>query len=205
MRKVIGAAAAVVLAVLASLTVSQVAGAQYDPEACTVTVSPASVEAGGTVTLSGETSSSVGGTAGQPVSFSIDGEALAETTTGDDGTFSVEATIPAGLAPGTYTITAQCGGAGGEVLGTTDVQVLAAGGGGAGGDGTGGTGTGAGGTGSGAGGTGSGAGGTGSGGQSGGDLARTGTDLGLPVQVGVALLALGGIALALTTSRRRAA
>ena len=50
---------------------------------------------------------------------------------------------------------------------------------------------------------GGGSGGNGSGNQGGGNLARTGTDLGLPVQIGVALLALGGIALALSASRRR--
>ncbi len=195
MRKVIGAAAAVVLAVLASLTVSQVAGAQYVPESCTVTVTPTSVTAGSTVTLAGETSSSVGATADQPVSFSIDGTEIAATTTGADGTFSVDATIPSSLGDGTYTIVASCGGAGGEVLGSTDITVVSGGGGGDGG-GTGGTG----GTGAGQGGT-----GTDSGTTGGGTLARTGTDLGLPVQLGVALLALGGVVLALAGSRRRSA
>lgn len=204
MRKVIGAAAAVVLAVLASLTVSQVAGAQYDPEACTVTVSPTSVTAGSTVDVSGQTTSAEGPTAGQPVSVAIDGTELGSTTTAMNGSFDLQVTIPADLGPGTYTLTASCGGPGGDVLGTTDIQVLADGG-GQGGGGQGGAGSGGQGAGSGAGGTGSGAGGTGSGSQGGGNLARTGTDLGLPVQVGVALLALGGIALALTTSRRRAA
>lgn len=199
-RKPFVALAAVVLGVVASLTFGSVAGAQYPPAVCTVTVSPTSAAPGDTVTLSGSLTDNAapkGPIANQEIVFTVDGLPLGSAVTDADGNFSTEVTIPADLAPGTYTIVADCGeGPDGEILGNTDIRVTGStpttpttpGGGGNQGNG---------------GNQGGGSGGSGSGSTGGGNLARTGTDLGLPVQIGVALLALGGIALALSASRRR--
>lgn len=198
-RKPIVALAALVLGVVASLTFGSVAGAQYTP-VCSVTAAPSSAAPGATVTLSGFVDDGIEAKArvpSQEVSFTIDGLELGSAVTDAEGNFSTEVTIPAELAPGEYTITANCGDFGeGDILGNTDIRVTGSttpttpGGGGNQGNNGGNQGGGS-----------SGSGGSGSTG--GGTLARTGTDLGLPVQIGVALLALGGIALALSASRRR--
>ncbi|MGI8938201.1 MAG: Ig-like domain-containing protein [Iamia sp.] len=183
---------------MASFTFSQVAGAQYAPTVCTVTVSPTTVAAGGTVTLSGTVTDSPTPRApisGQTVSFSVDGQDLGSTTTDADGNFSLQVVIPADLSPGSQTIVANCGpGPDGDILGNTDIVVT----GGGGGTNPPGTSPGGGNQGN----QGNQGGGT-QGSQGGGTLARTGTDLGLPVQIGVGLLAMGGIVLALSASRRR--
>lgn len=198
MRRLMGVIAAIVLAVMASFTFSQVAGAQYAPTVCTVTVSPTTVAAGGTVTLSGTVTDSPTPRApisGQTVSFSVDGQDLGSTTTDADGNFSLQVVIPADLSPGSQTIVANCGpGPDGDILGNTDIVVT----GGGGGTNPPGTSPGGGNQGN----QGNQGGGT-QGSQGGGTLARTGTDLGLPVQIGVGLLAMGGIVLALSASRRR--
>ncbi len=199
MRKSIGVAAAIVVAIAASFTMSQAAGAQYPPVVCVVTINPASVAPGATATLSGSVTTNNGPAAvGSPVSFSINGEPLGSTTTGEDGSFSLVVTIP-DLPAGTYSIVADCGaGPDGDVLGNTDVVIT---------DGNGGNTNPPGGNnqGNNQGNQGGNQGNQGGnqGNQSGGNLARTGTDLGLPVQIGIGLLALGGIILALSASRRR--
>lgn len=201
-RKAVVAFAAVVLATVASLALGSVAGAQYSPT-CNVTVTPTSAAPGETVTLSGSlddgaTPKPKAPVPNQIVDFflnSVDGLPLGSATTDADGNFSAEITIPADLAPGTYTIVADCGTGvdGGEILANTDVVVTGATPATPGGNNN-----------QGGGNQGGGNQGVGSGGnQGGGNLARTGTDLGLPVQIGVALLGLGGIALALSASRRR--
>ncbi|CAN5662216.1 hypothetical protein BH24ACT4_BH24ACT4_04560 [soil metagenome] len=205
MRRLMGVIAAIVLAVMASFTFSQVAGAQYAPTVCTVTVSPTTVAAGGTVTLSGTVTDSPTPRApisGQTVSFSVDGQDLGSTTTDADGNFSLQVVIPADLSPGSQTIVANCGpGPDGDILGNTDI-VVTCGAGGTNPPGTNPPGTNPPGTSPGGGNKGNQGGGT-QGSQGGGSLSRTGTDLGLPVQIGVGLLAMGGIVLALSASRRR--
>jgi hypothetical protein len=89
--------------------------------AASITVNPATVSLGGTVTLSGD----VLGPNGQPgcqvpgtvtlISGAFAGQGSfmnqdVEATAAADGTFSVQATILAGVAPGTYTVTGRCGG-----------------------------------------------------------------------------------------------
>lgn len=168
-RKLIGVLA---LGIVAALGGVQVAGAQYS-EAPTVEIDDTTVEAGDELGVTGSNCPP-----GSTVTLTIDGEVVGTTTAGDDGTFATDVTVPAGLTPGTYTLTAECDGQ----TATTQFDVVAAGGGG--GDPGGG-------------------GGTGGGGTGGGALARTGTDLDLPVQIGVALVALGGVAMALSSGRRR--
>lgn len=193
MRKAIVAVAAVALAVAASFTLSTSAGAQYPPTICIVTVNPTSVASGATVTLSGTVTTNNGpAAAGSPISFSINGIDLGSTTTDASGAYSLQVTLPA-LSPGTYTLIANCGpGPDGDILGNTNIIIVdqsTPGGNGNDGNNDGNNG-----------------GSNGSnGGTQGGTLARTGTDLGLPVQIAVALLALGGVFLALGASRRRSA
>ena len=91
-------------------------------EAASIAVTPTSVPVGGTVTLTGD----VLGPNGQPgcqvpgtvtlISGAFAGQGSfqnqdVETTAGADGKYRVQAKILSGVAPGTYTITARCGGA----------------------------------------------------------------------------------------------
>lgn len=191
MRKMIRIMAAIVVAAAACVAGAQVAGAQYPPVVCVVTINPATVAPGGSATLSGSVTTTEGPAANSPVSFTINGEPLGSTNTDGAGDFSLVVTIP-NLPSGTYTIVANCGpGVDGDVLGNTDVNVDEPNDGGNNNQGndnnqgnppSGNQGN-----------------------QGSGNLARTGSDLGLPVQIGVGLLALGGIILALSASRRRSA
>src|SRR5579871_1377870 len=85
--------------------------------AASINVSPASVPVGGTVTVSGDVLAP-GGQPGCQVPGTVllfsgafgDPNTPVQATAGADAHFSVSVTIPAGVAPGTYTITGRCGG-----------------------------------------------------------------------------------------------
>ncbi|MDQ6850294.1 MAG: hypothetical protein M3070_10085 [Actinomycetota bacterium] len=85
--------------------------------AASINVSPASVPVGGTVTVSGDVLAP-GGTPGCAVPGTVslfsaafgDPNIPVQTTAGADSKFSVQVHLPAGVAPGTYSITGRCGG-----------------------------------------------------------------------------------------------
>lgn len=88
----------------------------YPPDEPTVEVSDSTVFPCGTVTVTGENL-----VPGTTVNITFDGEVIGSAVVGSDGTYSVVVTIPCDTAPGTYVL-----GAGGA---TTQITVLAAGGG----------------------------------------------------------------------------
>lgn len=92
------------------------AAAQYGP---TVSASASTVAPGGTVTISGE-----GFPPNTEGTVTLDGQVLASFVTDGSGAFSVQVTIPAGLAPGSYTLVATAGG----TSSSTTIQVAAGGG-----------------------------------------------------------------------------
>jgi len=99
---------------------------------------------------------------------------LGSTTAGSDGTFSLSVTIPSDAVPGRHTITSTCG----DLVLSSTITVLGAS-----------TGTG-------------GSTGTGTGG---GALPRTGTNSTVPLtQIGVGLLAIGGVLMIVARKRRQA-
>lgn len=90
---------------LVTLLAAGTASAQYS-----VVVTPGEVTPGSTISVVGD-----GCAPGSEVSITIEaaegGEAieLASVTAGDDGTYDVDAQIPADLEPGSYTVTVTCG------------------------------------------------------------------------------------------------
>jgi 5'-nucleotidase len=148
MRKLVSA-----ISVAAGLTLlATAANAQTYPPGGNqgLTVSQSTVAPGGTVTVSGDgaspgatvtitltkSSSALGGrhavaaapglarllAATRPLAQS--GVVLGRTTADDDGAFSITVTIPAGTAPGVYTLAATSGG---DVLSVATLRVVAAG------------------------------------------------------------------------------
>ncbi len=129
--------------------------------------------------------------------FFSDEEDLGDATPDEDGNFTASLTIPSNATAGEHTITATDN-TGRSVSSGVTVVAAGAGGAGAGGAGAGGAGAG----GAGAAGAGAGATGVGATGATGG-LPRTGDDLGVPLlRVGAVLLALGGLLVFMTRSRR---
>jgi len=85
--------------------------------AASITVSPASVPVGGTVTVSGDVLAPDGQPGcqlpGTVLLFSGafgDPNSPQQAPAGADARFSVQVTIPSGVVPGSYTITGRCGG-----------------------------------------------------------------------------------------------
>lgn len=155
--------------------------AQYSPP-FTGEVDDTTVEAGDTITVSGECPDA------DEVIASFDGEVIATIPVGDDDSYSGPVTIPADTAPGTYTLSLDCGG---EVLDIT-ITVDGDDGGpgqepGPGGDGPGQQ---------------PGPGGDDTGSDA-GPLARTGAPVDSLVMLAGALLVLGAATVLLTTKRRR--
>jgi len=107
MRRVL-AAMMVMAAVLLPATAAY---AGYDTPG-TVTVDDSTTTPGQTVTISGTNC-----VPGQTVTISLNGTTLATAVTKDDGTFSATFNVPAGTAPGSYTVDAA--GCTTEVLGVT--------------------------------------------------------------------------------------
>jgi alpha-L-fucosidase len=85
--------------------------------AASINVSPASIPAGGTVTVSGDVLAP-GGQAGCQLPGTVllfsgafgDINTPVQASAGADAKFSVSTAVPAAVAPGTYTITGRCGG-----------------------------------------------------------------------------------------------
>lgn len=103
------------------------AHAGYTPDDAAISVSPSSVAAGGTATVSG-----TGCAADVDVTITLGDSTAATATTDEDGAFSASITVPSGAAAGPYTIEAD--GCSATVLSTT-LTVTAAGTGGSGGTG----------------------------------------------------------------------
>jgi hypothetical protein len=103
-----------ILGLLAGIAIALSAMATVD--AASITVSPGSVAPGGPVTVSGDVLA--GGSPGCQVpgavllfSDAFGGTATpVQATAAADATFSVQVTVPAGVAPGSYAITGRCGG-----------------------------------------------------------------------------------------------
>jgi LPXTG-motif cell wall-anchored protein len=104
---------------LAGLGFSLPAHAGYTPDDAAISVSPSSVAAGGTATVSG-----TGCAADVDVTITLGDTEAATATTDEDGAFSASVTVPSGAAPGPYTIEAD--GCSATVLSTT-LTVTAAG------------------------------------------------------------------------------
>jgi hypothetical protein len=110
MRRILRRAGLVVAVVLGLWSLPSV-------DAASITVSPGSVPAGGAVTISGDVLAPNGQPGcqlpGTVLLFSGafgDPNTPLQTTAAADAHFSVPVTIPAGVAPGTYTISGRCGG-----------------------------------------------------------------------------------------------
>jgi len=159
------------------------AAAQYQPTSGQM-LSATVVSPGQTITVSG-----FGCTAGSSVTTRFDTTVVGNTTTGQDGRFSLQVTIPTSATPGRHTITSTCG----TLVLSSAITVTAAGATTGGGTTTGGTSTGA---------TTGGRTSTGAT-TGGGTLARTGTDSGSYLRLGFALVAAGGVFLVVARTRRR--
>lgn len=94
------------------------AGAQ-EYGGCNLTASDITPTAGQTVTVSG-----TGADAGAALTASIDGTAIGTGTASATGDYSFSATIPAGAAPGAYTVTINCGAADSGIA-VLDITVVA--------------------------------------------------------------------------------
>ena len=184
MRQVMKVVAGIGVALLVLVGFSGVAGAQYEPSDEVLEFDfPSQVQAGGELNVSGNCSIE-----GEDVTFTLGDITLGTVTPDENGDFSATFTVPADLAPGTYTLAGTCGD---QLVAEGTVEVLGAGGSNGGG-------------GAGAGGVNNGS----SGGTSGGStntgstpLARTGFDARPVVTLGAAALVLGGAAV--YGSRRR--
>lgn len=173
MRQVMKAVAGVGVALLVLVGFSGAAGAQYDPTEDELEFDfPSQVQAGGELNVSGFCT-----IAGEDVTFTLGDITLGTVTPDENGDFSATFTVPADLAPGTYTLTGTCGD---QLVAEGTVEVLGAGTGVGGGD------------------DGSVGGSTNTGST---PLARTGFDARPVVTLGAAALVLGGAAV--YGSRRR--
>lgn len=172
-RRSIAFAAAALVAVLGLATAAQ--AQEYPPAPDSLTVSDSTVVAGASVTATAQVCAP-----GETVTFSFDGTVVGTAEANASGVATLTFAIPAGTAPGSYTLTATCGG---QTLSNT-ITVEA-------GQGTGTVTTPAAVTPVGTGGTGGAT-----------ALPRTGSDgAGTMARIGVVLVAAGGLALVL--SRRR--
>jgi hypothetical protein len=93
-------------------------------------VSPTTVPAGGSVTVSGSCAPTTPGTALSPAflhdaAHDFAGVGAVNFTSDAAGNFSASAEIPAGTAPGAYTITARCGGGNLGIQATLTVRAAA--------------------------------------------------------------------------------
>lgn len=104
-----GLAAGVVMVCMAAtlLMGADSASAQYNPTNCGFIVTPTSVTAGDTVTITGQ-----GFPSGSTVIFTVDGIAIATTTATNDyiGAVDTTAVIPADLPTGSYVVSVDCAG-----------------------------------------------------------------------------------------------
>jgi hypothetical protein len=120
--------AALLAVVAATLFVAPaVSSAQPDYSGCVLTINPTQLQAGGTIQVNGSgfqpnRSFPIFLDRGQPGQ-----QNLGTATSNASGSFSGTVTLPASLAPGPHTISAECGAASGfaqttvQVLGTSDV------------------------------------------------------------------------------------
>jgi|1185.fasta_scaffold582963_1 PGF-CTERM protein len=99
MRKALAALA--ISAVLSLFSGPAFAQTEYGGTGESLTVSDSRVVPGQTLTITGD-----GAQPGATVSIILGGDVVATTTAADDGTFTATFSIPGGIAPGTYTITA---------------------------------------------------------------------------------------------------
>jgi hypothetical protein len=111
-------AAAALMALMAVPALAQ----EYPPPTTqpTVGATTTTTTPGGTITIVGE-----GFQPGTTVTATLGGQVVGTTQVLADGTFRLDATIPANLAPGTYTITVAGTGADGQPA-SFDVQVTVA-------------------------------------------------------------------------------
>lgn len=166
---------AVTLALIALLGAATPASAQYQG-IVTIEVDDQTVVPGQSLEVTGG-----GCPAGSTVTISFDDQGMGTTVADQDGAYGTTLEVP-DVAPGAAAVVAECDGRTAE----TDVEVLAPDTNETAGPPT-----------------------TPSGGGTGGSdddvLARTGTELERPLQIGIALLAVGGVVLAATSRRRRSA
>ena len=167
----------VIGALLLVMVAASPAAAQYDD----FTITPGSVQPGGTVTVTGQGCSpgaevTITLTEGDTSAAKAAGDVIATTTVtaDEDGRFNTTITVPAGTPPGVYSVDATCDGV---LVGHAVIDVLDA------------TATPT----------------TGAGAGAGGPIVRTGSDLTGLGMIGAALLTIGGIVLIATRSRRHAA
>lgn len=185
------------LAIGLLVAASPAGGQQYPPGSFILSLSATTVVPGQTISASGTLSP---GATGVSFAFFSDEEDLGDATPDDDGNFTASLTIPSNATVGEHTITATDSNGFSASSGVTVVSA-GAGGAGAGGAGAGGAGAGGAGTGAGTTATGTGTGVSGAGGA----LPRTGDDVAVPLlRVGAVLLALGGLLVFVTRSRRGA-
>lgn len=121
MRKVLGLAIATIAAFW------MVAPAQAAP-AASLRVAPTTQQAGGSVQVSGTCEANTSGFALSPAflhdsTHDFAGVGAVAFTTNSSGSFSATATIPASRTPGSYTVSARCGGGN---LGVTATLVVTA-------------------------------------------------------------------------------
>lgn len=168
---------------------SPAGGQQYPPGTFFLSLSATTVVPGQTITATGRLTP---GATSVSFAFFSDEDDLGDEAPDEDGNFSASLTIPSNATAGEHTITATDN-TGRSVSSGVTVVAAGAGGAGAGGAGAGGAG---------AAGAGAGVTGVGATGATGG-LPRTGDDLGVPLlRVGAVLLALGGLLVFMTRSRR---
>jgi hypothetical protein len=189
------------LAIGLLVAASPAEGQQYPPGTFFLSLSATTVTPGQTITATGRLSP---GATTVSFSFFSEEQDVGDTTPDDDGNFTAALTIPSNATPGQHTIVATDN-TGRSV--SSGVTVVGAGAGGAGAGGAGAGGAGAGGAGAGVTGAGvTGAGVTGAratGTGTTGALPRTGDDVAVPLlRVGAVLLALGGLLIFVTRSRR---
>jgi hypothetical protein len=165
----------VIGALLLVMVAASPAAAQYDD----FTITPGSVQPGGTVTVTGQGCSpgaevTITLTEGDTSAAKAAGDVIATTTVtaDEDGRFNTTITVPAGTPAGVYSVDATCDGV---LVGHAVIDVL---------DATAAPNTGAG---------------------ASGPIVRTGSDLTGLGMIGAALLTVGGIVLIATRSRRHAA
>lgn len=118
-RRVLAVAGVMACLAVGFVATANVASAQYEPGQCGFIVTPSSVVAGETVSITGQ-----GFPSGSVVTFSLGGIVIAQATASTDGTgvVSTSATIPSNIDTGSYTITADCAG----TVATQSINISAA-------------------------------------------------------------------------------